>query len=494
MNHPFPANIPLLRRLYEGRFSSVLFLVPFERMPDEDVVTVYRGSYTHAAYLTDARERLLGTECDYFVVVHDDVLLNPRISDETFFDFFPLEPGDGFIPAVFPPGAEIGSWAWHYGLVPKLLYPKSLLFGSGVEAATLRKYLPSPEAMAAKLEASSLPYRSQVILTQEAFDDVAAKPSLVLLHGLSARIPPTPGAAAVSEASLDVERRLVDTLRLAAEVDHRDRGGPPAHGDLVNLPVPLTASGFYTDFYIVPRVHMAEYVHYVGISAAANLFVEVMAPTFLAACCDRLWTAAELGFDISGFTEGVHPLRALADPKLLAIHPVKLSELRDDDALEIFFAQMRSIREGLGWSPPIARPGEFNLGSAGVDVGLIDRGWHYQEEWGRWAAASPATLQFRYDWNIRIRGVKLKLIAPLPPNNAKFTGSVRVTPGSKVVLVSARSPRSAVEVTIPASALVPGEINQIEVVSDRLVRPTDLHPDFGDLRPLGFGISSIIFY
>ena len=57
-NHPFTANIPLLRSLYAGRFSHVRFLMPLERTAEADVLTVYRGSYAHHAYAGDQVEAL----------------------------------------------------------------------------------------------------------------------------------------------------------------------------------------------------------------------------------------------------------------------------------------------------------------------------------------------------------------------------------------------------------------------------------------------------
>ena len=45
-NHRFEQNLPLLRALYRGRFSTVRFLVPFYRGDDPDVVPVFDTSAT----------------------------------------------------------------------------------------------------------------------------------------------------------------------------------------------------------------------------------------------------------------------------------------------------------------------------------------------------------------------------------------------------------------------------------------------------------------
>ncbi|MFG5408123.1 hypothetical protein ABXN37_08380 [Piscinibacter sakaiensis] len=214
MNHPFPSVIPILRKLYAGRFTSVLFLVPFYRCDEPDVLTVYRGSYTHAAYLTDVRERLAAVDCDHYLVVHDDVLLNPALSEATFRQTFPLGEREGYISHLFPVGGTVGDWTWLFGFAPKALHPKSHLFGSGIEGATLRQYLPGHAQIAAKFAAHGILPQRHARLRSDRMPDVERHPSRTLLHGYAATLDPSDARQAeVERHCLDAARALVGPAR-----------------------------------------------------------------------------------------------------------------------------------------------------------------------------------------------------------------------------------------------------------------------------------------
>ena len=214
MNHPFPANIPLLRRLYQGRFSHLRFLIPFERLPDEDVITVYRGSYTHAAYLTDARKELSAIDCDYFIIVHDDVLLNPQLSEASFDEIFRLGPDDGFIPRINPVQTSMHEWSWLAGFIAKLLYPKSILFGGGVEIPTLRKYLPDPTLLEERMAAHGQGSTTFMRIDPSSINAHAVpEASRLLLHGLSTPLDQQdPDQARVEAHSIEAPKGLVEAM------------------------------------------------------------------------------------------------------------------------------------------------------------------------------------------------------------------------------------------------------------------------------------------
>ena len=65
-NHAYPDNIPTLRRLYERRFSRIVFLLPNRRVPDPACFTAYRGSYAFHGLVADAREFLLAQDATVF--------------------------------------------------------------------------------------------------------------------------------------------------------------------------------------------------------------------------------------------------------------------------------------------------------------------------------------------------------------------------------------------------------------------------------------------
>ena len=50
-NHKFEQNINLLRKIYDGRFSNIFFILPFYKGNDEDVISVYESSYSFQGYI-----------------------------------------------------------------------------------------------------------------------------------------------------------------------------------------------------------------------------------------------------------------------------------------------------------------------------------------------------------------------------------------------------------------------------------------------------------
>lgn len=491
MNHPFPRNIPLLRRLYADRFSTLLFLMPLERMPDDpDVITIYRGSYVHAAYVTDAREQLRAISCDYFIFVHDDVLLNPSLDENSFRALFPLGPGDAYISRFGTTGGSIGHWTWLFGCAPKMLFPKSQLFGSGIEIDTLRKYLPPRQAFEESLSRRGLQAGSRLVLTHEAFGDVERQPSRVLLHGLSAHLPEgTPEQQEQDRICLQVEHGLVDALANASRLQ---RGGAAAPNgeEVVELPIPLLSSGYFADFYILPSSRLADFAHYIGVTAAANIFVELVVTSFLSVCCDYVWTADELGLDVSGFEEPAQ-LEQFIEPRFIAIHPFKFSSLNTTELQNDFFMRLGGIRQRTAAPTSRDRSHYQFLSQSDLDVWTTS-GWHAGEAWGRWAAASPARLVFTLDAAPQPKGLEIVLIAPVQGKDTRLTGSASLN-GAAALTFAAELSGSSVTLRFGPEAFSPGD-NAVEIVSDRFIRPSDSDPGNQDHRPLGFGLCSLRFY
>lgn len=479
MNHPFPRNLPLLRRIYAGRFSAVRFLIPFERSDDPDVITVYRGSYVHAAYLADARAELEKIDCDYYVVVHDDVLLNPRLSEESFSDFFELGPDEGFLPVVNPAPLDIGAWAWHFGLIAKLLFPKSILFGSGIEAATLARFLPSADALRQAIAKAGVEPAATVRLDVRQMDGLAASgPSRLLLHGLAEVLNAGSDQRDVDNRSFHVAHAMIETMQAALTA----QGGATRTGSdtLVSLPIPLVSSGYTTDCYIVPKSGFNDYCHYMGVAGAANLFVEVIAPTLLFACCSRVRTGAELALDFSGFSLPKSPDWFL-NRRAAAIHPFKLSAIAGAEQQDAFIAMLNAIAAQ-------RVPDAEHLQRAGFGLSIdsiIRRGWGTLESWGTWAQAGEALLELPLAGSTDVR---LHLRAPLHPTIPHQTGMLSFDGGDRQVPFAATLPYGDIAVDAPNVRPDVDGLARIIVTSDRLVVPAELGGGSLDTRSLGFGI------
>lgn len=62
-NHKYDINIPLLERMYNKRFSSLFYIVPFssgkiEGVSSNRIIPVYETSYCFQGYISQAYERI----------------------------------------------------------------------------------------------------------------------------------------------------------------------------------------------------------------------------------------------------------------------------------------------------------------------------------------------------------------------------------------------------------------------------------------------------
>ncbi len=489
MNQPFLANIPLLRRLYSDRFTRVLFIVPFERTDDEDVITVYRGSYTHAAYVTDARAYLSEVECEFFIFVHDDVLLNPQLNEKTFPSLFPLGPRSGFIPELTFNDNELGAWCWYYGIVPKLLFPRSMLFGTGIDIDVLKNNLPNAELLREKFEAAGISYRDELPLSDlDDYDALAGLPSRILLHGASRTVEQKGLEAYLDKKSLSVKAYLFQAMLAAdAATEPADRQPP----DTVKLPLPITDARSFTDFYILPKALLADFAHYIGVASAANLFVEIAVPTILVAVCDNVLTARDCGHDFAFYGFQDRSSREFQDKHFLAMHPVKFSSISSSSQKDDFIDEMNAIRDRLPGAAPYAKLGEDHLGNS-FTAGYLARGWHAVESWGRWSAAPSALIEFNFSAASGIDQVKLTLEAPMRSRRSAFSGKLMLN-GHDFVAALKEDSGGHIEVIIPACMLRTDAMNVIELCSDHLIVPSELHSTSADQRRLGIGLRQLAF-
>lgn len=475
MNHPYPANLPLLREIYKGRFSEVRFLIPFERMPDEDVITVYRGSYSHAAFITDAYESLRALDCDYYIVVHDDVLLNPRLSEGSFREYFPIGPDDAFIHQAGKPDPNIGSWAWYFSFMPQMLFPKSLLFGGGVEQSNVKKYLPQAEVLLEAMRRSGHEPAEIVRLDPVRMDDVSRQPSRVLLHGLAAGLAEEPRQSRVDAECLNVAQGLVRAMKAASEQE----GDQVAPAYDLTPPIPFVIAGYFSDFYILPKSGLADFAHYMGVAASANLFVEVMTPTLLHAVAERVWDSAALDLDLSGFHE-TKPLTWFEKPRAMAMHPFKLSTFKGEMGPALI-----ELLRSIGENRPASMDVWIKSGSRLPLVLHLGAGWHGGEAWGVWAAEEEAIINVFAD---RPGPVRLRIRAPLHAGLPQMTGRIVADGENGPIDHVFQAALPETEFDVITSNVKPGVdgVARLTLRSECLVRPREMGSN--DPRDLGFAL------
>ena len=80
-NHQYERNIPVIRELYSRRFSGLLQLMPYYKGDAPDVCSVFGNSFQFYNYILQSRERIRRLDGDYYLIIGDDLLLNPRFDE-----------------------------------------------------------------------------------------------------------------------------------------------------------------------------------------------------------------------------------------------------------------------------------------------------------------------------------------------------------------------------------------------------------------------------
>lgn len=334
-NHPYTRNLPLLRRMYEGRFRTIRFLMPLQLCDDADVITVYRGSFSHNAYAVDAWPQLRELPCSHYLFVHDDVLLHPALDENNLLDTLEIEtPREGYMPHLQRVPQDIGEWGHFAGPLWRLLHPRNFLSGTGVDSlSTVLAQLPPADAALKKLAPYGAKRETVVRRTEQSDQNPRGLKNFAFF-----------GDRTVQQN--DAFRRAYLEMLFA--------GDGEGESELV-VPYPLLVSGPTADFCVVPKAGMPQYVHVSGVLAAAGLFVEVAAPTALALACDRVRsgrdTALRFIWELASVDarEVLHQMRE--DPDLVAAHPVKLSGVGDP---EVFLADLEAVRS-------VSRPARVSM-------------------------------------------------------------------------------------------------------------------------------------
>lgn len=293
-NHRFDRNVPVLRALYGARFPHMRFLMPFYTGTDPDVIPVYDSSDTYQGFYAQARERVMDARYSHYLIIGDDVLLHPALSQANLCDELGLGEDDAFFPWLYSYAGFTAVWQ-HY-------FPALRRF------RTAQRYVKF---------ADQLPTRADAV---ERF----------ARHGLA--VEPFCWGQALGTA----RGSLTDWLQ-AAEFTARQliRGRR-------ELVYPLAMG--YSDFLIVPASAMPEFCHLSGIFAAMGLFVEVATPTALALACRRIvtqrdqrwqggeiWGAASKQSLTERYGSSLTRLQAEFPANTLYVHPIKLSQWRLED-------------------------------------------------------------------------------------------------------------------------------------------------------------------
>ena len=297
-NHPFAAQIPLLREIYGERFPKILFIHPLDpAAAAPDVCVVYGGSYTFDLMVASARERILETfaDCDGVLFLHNDALLNPAISARNFGRDFGVTPGTVLVCNATNMSRTLTGWLWGARAAQNFLDQRSY-FANGSEAAL--SFLPDAQTAQEKARAAGL-------------DDST------MLY---------PASEEVIIGRAPAYRAAHDQIFGVASA------GEPLRP--IDLGYPLFIG--YSDFFYVCGTVLSEWLNYLGALGSMSLFCEVAVPTACVLAAQRLVALHQLGRGVQvlwgGERDAVENLEWMSERFTAGdvfIHPVKWNLLSE---------------------------------------------------------------------------------------------------------------------------------------------------------------------
>lgn len=303
-NHNYELNVVNLKKIYAGRFDHLFFIMPFYQGKEENIIPVYENSYYFQGYIAKALEQIKSGAYEHYIIIGDDLLLNPLINQDNYTDYFKVDQDTAFIPGPFLLNDTTVTSPYRH-LAPYWPWIKSALnfriVQPGIEVS---KFLPGYE-------------EALILLKKHGYEFTAHMPIKMFY-------------------SNKVWKSMFDRFF---------RGKPEEvltslYYDLRNLnkKIPYPLIGSYSDIMVVPNKNINSFIKYCGIFAALHLFVEIAIPTALAFSVDKIVTEADLLYkgitywnqeDIKLFGEryqnSLTNLYNNFPGNTLYIHPIKLS-------------------------------------------------------------------------------------------------------------------------------------------------------------------------
>lgn len=286
-NHRYDKNISRIEQIYAGRFSHLYHIVPFYDGDIENVIPVYDNSFQFQGYISQAYQHLKNKGFTHFVCVADDMVINPRLNEQNFFQLSGIDEDACFVHELRDLRDVRRRW-FHIGNAIRFS-----IFNRGLEIDAI------------------LPTREEAL---NAFQK----------HNIPTRIVP-------EWPYQSLRRGVRETLLRYRKILY--------YHILQRLYFSYPLVGGYSDMIVVPNTVMATFCQYCGAFAAARLFVEIAIPTSMILCSEKVQTIQDIRMKDSLILprnkdrDFLPPLNHSYDqlvsafPKdMLYIHPVKLSQ------------------------------------------------------------------------------------------------------------------------------------------------------------------------
>ena len=252
-NHRFDKNLPLLRKYYGDKFKTIRFLMPFADDLEEnepDVISVHFSSYLYQGFFGEARKQIEQVECDGYVVVGDDLLLNPSLNQNNLHQRMDLPTNDAYTKSLASLYDAPLSWS-------RTRTTYRALFADGIE---WNRLLPERE------EAMERSIHYGITHRPLGFRNLTPFWTKIGLSSL--------GTAIAWFSERQHSRRLFASFTQ-------------------EVPYPLFYG--YSDFLVLPKAGWDRFARYCEATAAMQLFVEAAIPLAMVLAFDRVQTELEYG-------------------------------------------------------------------------------------------------------------------------------------------------------------------------------------------------------
>lgn len=289
-NHRFDRNIPILEKLLMDKWSNIFHIVPFYDGEKENVIPVYENSYYYQGYIAQAYQHLKKFDFDHYVIIGDDMVLNPTLNEKNILS----ELGIGETDCYFPVIRDLQKGKWD-----NISYAAS--FRLKQKGAEVFSILP-PVDVAKKL------FKEKGFKPNPSISSFTALRNILGCHIVDLR--------SFVRYTVKIFKHLLGRI----EFDYPFVGG-------------------ISDFFIVDKKTMPQFCQLCGAFAATNLFIEVAVPTVLVLTCTKLVTQSSdskykemylWNNDITDFGNkynyNYQKLINEFPKKTLFVHPIKLSK------------------------------------------------------------------------------------------------------------------------------------------------------------------------
>lgn len=243
-NNRFERNVPVLEDLYRDRFSRRKYIMPFATQDDPDIIPVVEAGWYFSGHLAQAAPRFIEPDVTHYVVISDDLFVNPTLDEHNIVEQLRLDDRTGWIKSLAGLDALRHSWEWSA--------------------------------------------------------DAAFEAQRMTITDLFAQLPPAAEAQAKFERmGFEFGGTMPASIRQMQytfwQLPRRSRAIWLKSLAMLGRPSPYPFLSGYGDFLVIPAAAIKEFARLCGLLGAMNIFAEVAVPTAVALACENVVTELKLG-------------------------------------------------------------------------------------------------------------------------------------------------------------------------------------------------------